>query len=168
MSFLKPFIHPQWFPEINEHAPDTPIILVGTKLDLRSKPEAIQSLKENNQEPISTKMVIIFLFCVNAWIGRGIGKKGQRKTIFGMLGSHSRGFGQSLWRGCESHSLSKRQWRTVHESWQRKEERYQRQGKEGQGLRAPIITLRREQKTEPTCPLKYCNKPSYHSNSQVK
>jgi len=45
----------KWYPEITEHAPDTPIILVGTKLDLRSKPEAIQSLKENNQEPISTK-----------------------------------------------------------------------------------------------------------------
>jgi len=45
----------KWHPEITEHAPDTPIILVGTKLDLRTKTEAIQSLKENNQEPISTK-----------------------------------------------------------------------------------------------------------------
>jgi len=45
----------KWFPEIIEHAPDTPIILVGTKLDLRSKPEAVQSLKDNNQEAISTK-----------------------------------------------------------------------------------------------------------------
>jgi len=43
----------KWHPEITEHAPDIPIILVGTKLDLRTKPEAIQSLKENNQEPIS-------------------------------------------------------------------------------------------------------------------
>jgi len=45
----------KWYPEISEHTSDTPIILVGTKLDLRSKPEAVQSLKENNQEPISTK-----------------------------------------------------------------------------------------------------------------
>jgi len=45
----------KWYPEINEHAPDTPIILVGTKLDLRSKPEAIQSMKDNNQEPVTTK-----------------------------------------------------------------------------------------------------------------
>jgi len=43
----------KWNAEIIQHAPDTPIILVGTKLDLRTKPEAIQSLKENNQEPIS-------------------------------------------------------------------------------------------------------------------
>jgi len=45
----------KWVPEITEHAESTPIILVGTKLDLRSKPEAIQILKENNQEPISTE-----------------------------------------------------------------------------------------------------------------
>jgi len=45
----------KWYPEITEHAPETPIILVGTKIDLRTKPEAIQSLKENNQEPISMK-----------------------------------------------------------------------------------------------------------------
>lgn len=45
----------KWYPEISEHASDTPIILVGTKLDLRAKPEAIQSLKENSQEPITTK-----------------------------------------------------------------------------------------------------------------
>jgi len=45
----------KWYPEVSEHAPETPIILVGTKLDLRSKPEAIQSLKENNQEPITAE-----------------------------------------------------------------------------------------------------------------
>jgi len=45
----------KWYPEITEHAPETPIILVGTKIDLRTKPEAIQSLKENNQEPITVK-----------------------------------------------------------------------------------------------------------------
>lgn len=43
----------KWFPEITTHAPDVPIILVGTKLDLRSKPDAVQSLKDNNQSPIS-------------------------------------------------------------------------------------------------------------------
>jgi len=45
----------KWVPEITEHAENTPIILVGTKLDLRSKPDAIQLLKENNQEAISTE-----------------------------------------------------------------------------------------------------------------
>jgi len=45
----------KWNVEITDNTPDVPIILVGTKADLRSKPEAIQSLKEINQEPISTK-----------------------------------------------------------------------------------------------------------------
>jgi len=43
----------KWYPEIAENSPDTPIILVGTKLDLRNKPDAIQALREANQEPIS-------------------------------------------------------------------------------------------------------------------
>jgi len=60
----------KWYKEITEHAPDTPIILVGTKLDLRGKPEAIQSLKENNQEPISTEK------------GEGLAKKiGAKKYL---------------------------------------------------------------------------------------
>jgi len=45
----------KWYKEITEHAPDTPIILVGTKLDLRGKPEAVSSLKENNEEPVTTE-----------------------------------------------------------------------------------------------------------------
>jgi len=44
----------KWFKEISEHAPEVPILLVGTKLDLRTKQEAIQALKENHQEPITT------------------------------------------------------------------------------------------------------------------
>jgi len=60
----------KWYKEITEHAPDTPIILVGTKLDLRGKPEAIQSLKENNQDPISTEK------------GEGLAKKiGAKKYL---------------------------------------------------------------------------------------
>mmetsp|Transcript_20559 Transcript_20559/g.28846 ORF Transcript_20559/g.28846 Transcript_20559/m.28846 type:complete len:223 (-) Transcript_20559:148-816(-) len=49
-------VYKKWIPEINEHAVDTPIIIVGTKADLRNKPEAIAALKENNQEPITTEM----------------------------------------------------------------------------------------------------------------
>eukprot|EP01115_Flamella_aegyptia_P008995 TRINITY_DN37815_c0_g1_i1.p1 TRINITY_DN37815_c0_g1~~TRINITY_DN37815_c0_g1_i1.p1 ORF type:complete len:211 (+),score=44.83 TRINITY_DN37815_c0_g1_i1:83-715(+) len=45
----------KWFPEIKQHAPDVPIILVGTKLDLRSKAEAVQSLKDAGQSPITNQ-----------------------------------------------------------------------------------------------------------------
>jgi len=43
----------KWVPEIQEHAPGTPMILVATKADLRGKPEAVASLKEHNQTPIT-------------------------------------------------------------------------------------------------------------------
>eukprot|EP01095_Lingulamoeba_sp_RSL-Kostka_P006739 TRINITY_DN212_c0_g2_i1.p1 TRINITY_DN212_c0_g2~~TRINITY_DN212_c0_g2_i1.p1 ORF type:complete len:191 (+),score=59.16 TRINITY_DN212_c0_g2_i1:118-690(+) len=43
----------KWVPEINYSCPEAPIILVGTKLDLREDYETIKSLEENNLEPIT-------------------------------------------------------------------------------------------------------------------
>jgi len=43
----------KWFPEINHHNPNTPIILVGTKLDLREDKETIERLAEKKLAPIS-------------------------------------------------------------------------------------------------------------------
>ena len=43
----------QWYPEVSHHCPNTPIILVGTKLDLRDDKETIAILKKNNEAPIS-------------------------------------------------------------------------------------------------------------------
>ncbi|KAG0771002.1 hypothetical protein G6F22_016880 [Rhizopus arrhizus] len=43
----------KWYPEINHHAPDTPIILIGTKLDLREDPDTIQKLAQKKMAPIS-------------------------------------------------------------------------------------------------------------------
>jgi Ras-related C3 botulinum toxin substrate 1 len=45
----------KWYPEISTHCSNTPIILVGTKLDLRDERETIERLKEDNLEPISFK-----------------------------------------------------------------------------------------------------------------
>jgi hypothetical protein len=38
---------------VKEHAEGTPIILVGTKLDLREKESAVATLRESGQEPVS-------------------------------------------------------------------------------------------------------------------
>jgi len=46
-------VQKKWVVEINENTPGIPIILVGTKLDLRNKPEAVQSLKEHNEHPVT-------------------------------------------------------------------------------------------------------------------
>jgi hypothetical protein len=48
--------NPQWIPEVSHHAPSTPIILVGTKLDLREDPVTLQRLKERRFTPISYAM----------------------------------------------------------------------------------------------------------------
>ena len=43
----------QWFPEVSHHCPSTPIILVGTKLDLREDKETVEKLKEKRLAPIT-------------------------------------------------------------------------------------------------------------------
>ncbi|AEO65151.1 e940a819-5b53-4b63-816e-099e50ff3eb9 [Thermothielavioides terrestris] len=43
----------KWYPEIEHHAPNIPIVLVGTKLDKRDDPETVAKLREQRMEPIS-------------------------------------------------------------------------------------------------------------------
>ncbi|CAC5370404.1 RAC1 [Mytilus coruscus] len=43
----------KWYPEILHHCPDTPIILIGTKLDLRDDKEMLESLKAKHLSPIT-------------------------------------------------------------------------------------------------------------------
>ena len=44
-----------WYPEITQHCPGVPIVLVGTKIDLRNDPETIENIKStygDDFEPI--------------------------------------------------------------------------------------------------------------------
>ncbi|XP_054634090.1 ras-related C3 botulinum toxin substrate 2 isoform X2 [Dunckerocampus dactyliophorus] len=51
---LRPLSYPQtWYPEVRHHCPSTPIILVGTKLDLRDEKDTIDKLKEKKLSPIT-------------------------------------------------------------------------------------------------------------------
>jgi Ras-related C3 botulinum toxin substrate 1 len=43
----------QWWPEIQHHAPNIPIILVGTKLDLRDDEATKEKLRERKMAPVS-------------------------------------------------------------------------------------------------------------------
>ncbi|XP_072849303.2 rho-related GTP-binding protein RhoG-like [Pogona vitticeps] len=45
----------KWYPEVCHHCPGVPILLVGTKKDLRNNPEALKKLKEQNQQPVTTQ-----------------------------------------------------------------------------------------------------------------
>ncbi|KAL1453182.1 hypothetical protein WDU94_007348 [Cyamophila willieti] len=43
----------KWYPEVTHHCPGVPIILVGTKIDLRDNKDVLQRLKNMRQSPIS-------------------------------------------------------------------------------------------------------------------
>ncbi|CAF0794831.1 unnamed protein product [Adineta steineri] len=47
-------VRAKWYPEVNHHCPQTPIILVGTKLDLRDDKNMIDKLRVKKLSPIST------------------------------------------------------------------------------------------------------------------
>jgi len=49
-------VEAKWYPEISHHAPNVPIILVGTKLDKREDQATIDRLADNRMAPISYVM----------------------------------------------------------------------------------------------------------------
>lgn len=48
----------QWFPEIEHHAPNVPIILVGTKLDLRDDRATTEALRSRKMEAVSYEQAL--------------------------------------------------------------------------------------------------------------
>lgn len=48
----------KWFPEIEHHAPSVPIILVGTKLDLREDRGTIEALRSKRMEAVSYEQAL--------------------------------------------------------------------------------------------------------------
>lgn len=46
-------VRAKWYPEIRHHCPSTPMLLVGTKLDLRDDKSTIEKLKDKNLQPIT-------------------------------------------------------------------------------------------------------------------
>jgi GTPase SAR1 family protein len=49
----KSFTCEQWWPEVTHHCPNSTIILVGTKCDLRDDKETLERLREKNQAPLT-------------------------------------------------------------------------------------------------------------------
>lgn len=48
----------QWYPEIEHHAPNVPIILVGTKLDLRDDEATRENLRQKKMAPIQYEQAL--------------------------------------------------------------------------------------------------------------
>ncbi|KAF8298236.1 hypothetical protein DL93DRAFT_2122601 [Clavulina sp. PMI_390] len=44
----------KWFPEVQHHRPGVICVLVGTKVDLRDKPDVVADLAKRNQRPVAT------------------------------------------------------------------------------------------------------------------
>jgi len=47
-------VRAKWVPEISHHCPNAPVIVVGTKLDMREDSDTLQRLQEKKLSPIST------------------------------------------------------------------------------------------------------------------
>eukprot|EP00116_Pleurobrachia_bachei_P013383 sb/3473645/ len=46
-------VRAKWSPEVRHHCPNVPIVLVGTKWDLREDKNTLDKLKQNKQSPVS-------------------------------------------------------------------------------------------------------------------
>lgn len=53
-----PLRYKKWYPEIEHHAPGVPIILVGTKLDLRDDEATRESLRQKKMSPIQYEQAV--------------------------------------------------------------------------------------------------------------
>ena len=47
------YVHMQYYPEVTHHCPGTPIILVGTKVELRDDKEIVQGLEKETLSPVT-------------------------------------------------------------------------------------------------------------------
>jgi Ras-related C3 botulinum toxin substrate 1 len=56
----------KWEPEISHHAPNVPIILVGTKFDLKEDPDTVASLRQKQMEPVGYEKAIEYARAINA------------------------------------------------------------------------------------------------------
>lgn len=59
-------VRAKWYPEITHHAPNTPIILVGTKLDLREDKITVNKLQDKKLIPISYSQGVTMAREINA------------------------------------------------------------------------------------------------------
>jgi Ras-related C3 botulinum toxin substrate 1 len=50
----------KWYPELKHHCPEAPIILVGTKIDLRDDRETLSALAEQGLSPCKRGKFNIF------------------------------------------------------------------------------------------------------------
>jgi len=55
-----------WYPEVSHHCPNTPLILVGTKVDLREDSSTVEKLASKKQAPITFEQGLGMVSEINA------------------------------------------------------------------------------------------------------
>lgn len=67
----------QWYPEVRHHCPHTPILLVGTKLDLRDDKDTIERLRDKKLAPITYPQGLAMAREIGEWYSRPpVGEEG--------------------------------------------------------------------------------------------
>lgn len=59
-------VREKWYHEIRHHCPHSPLILVGTKMDLRDNQDTIEKLLSNNQRPVPYSQGLAMANDINA------------------------------------------------------------------------------------------------------
>lgn len=54
-------IRVKWQPEVRQHCPKVPMILVGTQIDLREDEKTVNELKIKGEEPVTHSQVLLLL-----------------------------------------------------------------------------------------------------------
>uniref|UniRef100_A0A1I8JNE7 Ras homolog family member U n=2 Tax=Macrostomum lignano TaxID=282301 RepID=A0A1I8JNE7_9PLAT len=123
-------VRSKWVPEVRHYAPNTPILLVGTKRDLREDPATVERLKAKNRSPVSTlkevravrylecssklqhEVKAVFDEAIRIVLTPGPQKKEQRKKDCAMLEESQKGAAQlagaQTWRCCAVDMLKER------------------------------------------------------------
>ncbi|KAM5150151.1 ras-related C3 botulinum toxin substrate 3 isoform 1-T1 [Callospermophilus lateralis] len=64
-------VRAKWYPEVRHHCPHTPILLVGTKLDLRDDKDTIERLRDKKLAPITYPQGLAMAREIGEWVQHG-------------------------------------------------------------------------------------------------
>lgn len=82
---------PQWYPEVRHHCPHTPILLVGTKLDLRDDKDTIERLRDKKLAPITYPQGLAMAREIGEWAPPGLPMAGKQRQWRCALGGGTPG-----------------------------------------------------------------------------
>uniref|UniRef100_A0A671E8G4 small monomeric GTPase n=1 Tax=Rhinolophus ferrumequinum TaxID=59479 RepID=A0A671E8G4_RHIFE len=83
-------VRAKWYPEVRHHCPHTPILLVGTKLDLRDDKDTVERLRDKKLAPITYPQGLAMAREIGEWAPPGLPVAGKRRQWRCALGGDTR------------------------------------------------------------------------------